>query len=242
MIRLYVDCSNMVKKWLHLTELYGDPWVRPIWASVHDAIRKGIVKGIPPELSDQGLYISIRLNFLPRIVSRINTEVQTLYEIVKTHRPEHEFCEDIEGVSLDIDNNLKYQLLIDIDSLLFELNSVCELKKQFFTKLHALANKPMPKKNAGLSLKHILEAARQDSSWFVTLDNHRNFFSHIGAPYLAVDISSHLEAADVLIMKENIKSFSDESKFLRLSDINNIVQGFAASKPVIQEYLRGLFI
>ena len=43
-------------------------------------------------------------------------------------------------------------------------------------------------------------------------------------------------------MKENIKSFSDESKFLRLSDINNIVQGFAASKPVIQEYLRGLFI
>ncbi|MEX2163824.1 MAG: hypothetical protein WD823_06235 [Sulfuricaulis sp.] len=232
----------MVKKWLHLTELGGDPWVLPIWAAVHDAIKNGVVKEIPTELSEQGLYISVRLNFLPRIVSRINTEVKELYEIMKTHQPKHEFCEGIEGVSFDIDNNLKYQLLIDIDSLLFELNSVCELKGQFFEQLHTLANKPMPKKNAGLSVKHMLDAAKQDSSWFVTLDNHRNFFSHKGAPYLAVDISSCPGAADVLIMKENIKSFRDESKFLRLSDINNIVQGFAASKLVIQEYLRGLFL
>ncbi len=112
---------------------------------------------------------------------------------------------------------------------------------QFFEKLHVLARTSMPKKNPVLSIKSVLDNANQDSSWFVTLDNHRNFFLHDGAPYVAVDISASLEHFDVLIMKENIKSFGDESKFLRLSDINMIVTGFSASKSVIQSYLRGLF-
>jgi len=231
----------MVDKWIHLNELGSDPWVLPIWASVHDAIQKGKIKEIPVELSEQGLYISTRLNFLPRIVSRINTEVVKLLEAVKAHKPEHEFSEKHEGVAFVFDDDLKYQLLIDIDSLLFELNSLCEMMGQFFEKLHVLAGTSMPKKNHGLSIKSVLDKANQDSSWFVTLDNHRNFFLHNGAPYIAIDISPALKNFDVLIMKENIKNFGDESKFLRLSDINTIVTGFSASKFVIQSYLRGLF-
>lgn len=232
---------GMVKKWIHLNELGGDPWVLPIWTSVHDAIKRGKVKEIPTDLSEQGVYISARLNFLPRIVSRINAEVVSLIDVVKTHKAEHVFSENCEGVAFPIDDDLKYQLLIDIDSLLFELNSLCELMGQFFERLHALAGTSMSKKNIGLSIKAVLDNANQDSSWFVSLDNHRNFFLHNGAPYVAVDISRSLQDIDVLIMKENIKSFSDESKFLRLSDINKIVQGFSVSKPVIQTYLRGLF-
>jgi len=231
----------MVKKWIHLNELGGDPWVLPIWASVHDAIQKEKVKEIPAELSEQGVYISVRLNILPRIVSRINAEVAELIKAVETHTAEHEFTEKSEGVAFNIDDDLKYQLLIDIDSLFFELNSLCELMGQFFDQLHDLAGMSMPKKNSGLSIKSVLDKANQDSSWFVTLDNHRNFFLHNGAPYIAVDISPALNDVDVLIMKENIKNFSDESKFLRLSEINGIVKGFSTSKPVIQTYLRGLF-
>jgi hypothetical protein len=231
----------MIEKWIHLNELAGDPWVLPIWTSVHDAIRKGKVKEIPAYLSEQGVYISARLNFLPRIVSRINVEVVALIEAVKTHKPEHVFSKTHEGVAFTVDDDLKYRLLIDIDSLLFELNSLCELMGQFFEQLHILAGTSMPKKNFGLSINAVLDNAKQDSSWFVSLDNHRNFFLHNGAPYVAVDISRSLQDTDVLIMKENIKSFDDESKFLRLSDINKIVQGFSGSKPVIQTYLRGLF-
>lgn len=232
---------SIVEKWIHLTELGGDPWVLPIWASVHSAIQNGTVKVIPAQLSELGMYISVRLKFLPRIADRINTEAKELYKLVKTHKPEHEFCEDCEGVAFDINNDLKYRLLIDIDSLLFELNSVCELTGQFFEQLHTLAKKPMPKKKAGLSIKHVLDGAKQDSSWFITLDEHRNFFAHNGAPYVAVDITTRPNGTDILIMKENIKNFRDESKFLRLSDISCIVHGFSASQPVIQAYLRGLF-
>jgi hypothetical protein len=231
----------MVERWIHLTELGGVPWVLPIWASVHDAMQKGKVKEISNELSEQGVYISARLNFLPRIVDRINSEVMALIEAVKTHKPEHEFSENCEGVAFAINDDLKYHILIDIDSLLFELNSLCELMCKFFAGLHVLAGKPMPKTSSGLSIKSILYKANQDSLWFVALDTHRNFFLHEGAPYVSVDISPSLNSFDVLVMKENIKSFGDESKFLRLSDIDKIVKGFSTYKPVIQKYLIELF-
>ena len=112
----------MVQKWVHLSELGGDPWVLPIWTSVHDAIKKGKVKEIPEELSEQGVYISVRLNMLPRIASRIRTEVADLIKVLESRTEEHEFTAKKEGCAFAIDDNLKYQLLIDIDSLLFELN------------------------------------------------------------------------------------------------------------------------
>ena len=231
----------MVEKWIHLTELGGDPWVLPIWTSVNNAASEGKVQRISKDQQELGVYISTRLNFLPRIVSRVNSEVATLISAVKTHTQEHEFSAKSEGASFQIDDDLKYQLLVDLDSLLFELNSVCELMGQLFEQLHKLAGKSMPKEGVGLSIKSVLDNANQDSSWFVTLDNHRNFFLHNGSPYIAIDISPSLNDFDILIMKENIKRFEDDSKYLRSSDLNKIVSGFAASKPVIQKYLRDLF-
>lgn len=231
----------MVEKWIHLNELGGDPWVLPIWASVNDAIKDGKVKRIPEELSEQGVYISVRLNMLPRISSRIRGEVAELIAALGTRTEEHEFTAKKEGYAFSIDDNLKYQLLIDIDSLLFELNSLCELMAQFFENLHSLAGVGMPKKNAGLSIKSVLDSAKQDSSWFVNLDDHRNFFMHNGAPYMAVDISPNMNGVDVLVMKENLRDFADTGKFIRLSEIEQIVGGFMASKPILQAYLKGLF-
>ena len=231
----------MVEMWVHLNELGGDPWVLPIWASVNDAIKKGKVKEIPEELSEQGVYISVRLNMLPRIASRIKNEVAELISALGSRTEEHEFTAEKEGYAFSIDDNLKYQLLIDIDSLLFELNSLCELMTQFFEKLHLLAGVGMPKKNAGLSIKSVLDLAKQDSSWFVNLDKHRNFFMHNGAPYLAVDISPSINGVDVLVMKENLRAFDDHGKFIRLSEIEQIVRGFMASKPTMQAYLQCLF-
>lgn len=32
------------KKWLHISETGSDPWVLPIWASIHKAIKEGRIK------------------------------------------------------------------------------------------------------------------------------------------------------------------------------------------------------
>lgn len=231
----------MVLKWVHLTELGGDPWILPIWNAVNEAVRAGKVAPLGKELRELGVRISTRLNFLPRIIYRVNTSVYKLYDVVAQRRPEQEFSQTTEGVAFDVDNNLKYELLVDLDSLLFELNSVCELMGKLFEGLHNHAGQSMPKSGFGHSIRSILQEAGEDPSWFVKLDTNRNFFMHEGTPYVAVDISNAPADYDLIIMKESIKKFDDPSKFIRLSDINDIVQGFRLSRPIVQSYLKSLF-
>lgn len=42
-------------------------------------------------------------------------------------------------------------------------------------------------------------------------------------------------------MKENLKSFEDNDKFVTMSELNGVVQGFINSKPIIQSDLINLF-
>ncbi|MBU4421087.1 MAG: hypothetical protein KKH84_08810, partial [Proteobacteria bacterium] len=93
----------------------------------------------------------------------------------------------------------------------------------------------------GLIIKKIIEGAGKSSEWFVVLDNQRNFFMHEGAPYFAVDVTEGPGKYDLLIMRENIKIFHDHSKFIKLSEINSIMEGFSIAKPIIQKHLIELY-
>lgn len=232
----------MPDKWIHINTRVGDSWILPIWSAVTDAESAGKSSPISEEVKSQlGLSISTRLDMLPRIVRRINEEVNEVYKTTKAHKIEHIFAEQREGHAFDIQENLKFNLLIDIDSLLFELNSVCELMTSLFFVLYTHIGKTIKKKEVGIIIKKIIEGAGKSSGWFIELDNHRNFFMHEGAPYFAVDVSEGPGKYDLLIMKENIKFFDDHSKFIKLSEINSIVEGFSIAKPIIQKHLIELY-
>ncbi len=231
----------MVDKWLHLEELSGDPWILPIWGAVNEAEDKGKIKSLPNDIYATGLPISLRLNILPRIVKRMNAEVKELYSIAEKHAESYVFTETKDGYALRIDNDLKYNLICDIDSLLFEIHSVCELMTTLFKSLYSHTGQEIDEKKVGLKIKSIIDSAGQDSRWFGELAGHRNLFIHEATPYLAIDISNGPEKYELLIMKENLKSFEDDSKFVTISELNNIVQGFVNSKPLIQSDLINLF-
>ena len=160
---------------------------------------------------------------------------------VKTHQKEHVFSEKQEGYAFNIKENLKFNLLLDIDSLLFELNSVCELMRSLFQVLYTSIGINITKEEAGIKIKEVIEKAGETSDWFIALDNHRNFFMHHAAPYFAVDVSEGPGKYDLLIMRENIKYFNNPKKFVALSEINTIVGGFSMAKPIIQNHLIELY-
>lgn len=230
----------MVSKWLHIRELGGDPWILPIWTAVNSAVTDGRVSDLTLEIRQLGGYISIRLNMLPRIIKRINRQCEQLYEKIEGRKPEHEFSESNPGVAFEIDYDLKYNLIVDINALLYELNSCCDFMTALFEALYKHAGKPIKINSAGLLIKKVLKDAGHNPDWFAILDDHRNFFTHTGAPNIAVDLTK-AASYDLLIMKENLFEFSDTSKFFRLSDLNDIVQGFVAAKPIIQRHLIGLY-
>ena len=227
----------MINKWLHLDELGGDPWVLPIWAAIHEAIEAGKIKKPADEVYDYGVYISIRLNILPRIVKRLNKNAALLYEEIKMHGEEHIFIEGLEGCAYPVENDLKYELLADIDALIFEINATWELIKKLFSSLYGHIGIPIEPKKFGSTVADVLN----QNDWFKSLDAHRNFFMHEGAPYLAVDLSVEPDHFDLLILKKNIISFSNPDDFVALSDVNAIVHGFVVSKLQLQTHLITLF-
>lgn len=229
----------MIDKWLHITYHRGNSWVLPIIAALNDALRSGKVPQPPEEFNELPLYITTRLNMLPRIIKRINTEASELYSAARNHRPEHVFTDYQVAYAFNIDEDLKYNLLIDIDALLFEVNSCTELIMKLLSLVYRHLGTEIPKERLGKTVHKLLAGKGQDTSWFRILDEHRNFFAHIGAPYLAIDISG--DAWDLIIMKESLAQFKDTRKFLMFGELQKIVRGFQSGNYIIQEHLVSVY-
>ena len=229
----------MVSKWLRISYLSREAWVAPIWAV---ARRQDPQLKVPPELGQLALHISTRLSMLPTAYRRINEGYSRLLELVKEREPHHEFTDADDAYAFEVPDELTYEVLLDVDSVLFELNACCELMSAFVEEVYDLAGRTVPVKPVGRLIQRILEEAGQETEWFVSLDDHRNFFIHRGSPYLAVDLTNADSGSfDLLITKENPRSFGDEQRFVRLSEIGRIVRGFHQSMPIIQRHLQELF-
>lgn len=165
----------MVMRWLHLDERGGDPWVLPIWTAVNKAIASKRVTRITSEMSELAVHISARLNVLPRVIVRLNSEETSLLAAVKeSYGPKHAYTIRGEGTTIVVDNNLKYKLIADIDSLLFEVNSCNDLMRTFFGLLHNHAGRPISPDNLTRTLRDALAKQGVSGGWFKLLDRHRH--------------------------------------------------------------------
>lgn len=230
----------MVTKWLHLNERGGDPWVLPIWAAAHKAIAEKRVPPISANMSELAVHVSARLNVLPRVISRLNEEVPLMLDAVKSFKAEHVFTPDAEGRAISVDDDLKYKLIADIDSLLFEVNSCTELMRSFFSLLHEHVGKPIAPADLTKTLQDLISKGGVSGEWFKLLDRDRNFVTHTGTPYLAVDITNG-GASELLVMKENIREFGDPNKYFRFSELRDIVNGFDGANKALQAHLIRLY-
>jgi hypothetical protein len=231
-----------VNKWLHVNYSGGDPWVLKIWTAVRTASDRGKVAPLPEHLAELGLHISTRLNIVATLISRLNSGTDRLINLIGARKPHHEFTAPRNGYVFSLPRDFTYELLVDLDALLFELNSCCELIGRLFEALYQHAGRPLPRTPVGLTIREVVESAGQDARWFGRLDLHRNFFIHHGAPYFAVDLSDAIaERYDLLIMKRNLQSFENENDFVRYSELQQIVGGFQNAKRPVQSHLVRLF-
>jgi hypothetical protein len=176
------------------------------------------------------------------LIQRLDTCSLRLEELIAVRETHHEFTTHANGYVFPLAPDFKYAFPVDLDALLFEVNSCCELMGRLFEKVYEHAGKGLPLSPVGRTIRQVLEAAGQDAKWFAKLDGQRNFFIHEGAPYFAVDLSgADTGHYDLLIMKRNLRSFEDERDFFRYSEVRQIVGGFQNSKLPLQRHLAGLF-
>ncbi len=229
--------NDEIEKWIHIDTGYGDPWVLPIHSALNELKQKKQEILVEEKLNELSLWISIKLRILPVICKRLNYKISTLFGLVKTCGEKYIFTKEKNNefaFTLRGDYQyLQYEILSDIDSLMFELNSVLELIGKFFKKIYLLI-----KLNSFDTKKIIIEIIKQtsmDNDWYTLLKKIRNEFIHESAPYIAVDCTN--KKLELLIMKENIKSFEDKKKFIKLKEIQKIIDEFLSAKNKIQEHL-----
>ena len=227
----------MIKRWKHISEMGGDPWVLPIWNPIHKAIADNRIQSFPKKLSELALYISTKLNIMPYIIERINKQCNDIWDITNKRDKGNDYWNGHEGRALELDDELKYHLIIDLDSLLFELKSCLELLRQFLLEIYKLTNKKIRHKEINNEFKNIILQDVINTTWYDDLEKHRRFFIHLGAPYIAIDLTHEEKYYDLIIMKENLKIFNDRKKFILLSDLNNIVHGFQKARSALQKHI-----
>jgi len=188
-----------------------------------------------------GVHISTRLTLLPRVVDRLTKDVSALYCTAKAYEPEHVFTRTKSGTALPVDNDIKYHVIADVDSFLFEVNACAELMQKFFQLLYAHAGKPITdKEDVAKAVIAVLKKDGVPKAWFKKLKQARNFAAHNGTPYVAIDISEYGKW-EALFLKENIVLLDDKRKFFKVSDLQDISHGFSSAKTALQKHLVELF-
>ncbi|NCO43648.1 MAG: hypothetical protein COZ06_32480 [Armatimonadetes bacterium CG_4_10_14_3_um_filter_66_18] len=232
----------MVTRWLCVEFLEYEPWAEPIWAARTHAGLDRVPRGCA--MDELGVHIPTRREMIRRVVDRLGADCDALFATVKNRNPTHQvFTPDTEGRTIKIDANLRADILIGIDSLLSDVKTCCELMAKFLAEVARDAGSPISGDQIGKVLQRVVVEAGGDPSWFTALCQARNLFVHQATPYIAVDLSGEEEGRyDLLIMKEeNLRNFDDETKFLRLADLNDIMDGFYLAKRALQQYLIRLY-
>jgi hypothetical protein len=144
-----------------------------------------------------------------------------------------------------VDEDLKYCLLADIDSFIFEIDACLDLFINLNQMVHDHIGKNINRDESRKILKNAVATAGQgngDLRWFHHLNMARNVFIHNATPYIAVDLSEEENNKyDLLIMRENLHEFSDESKFIRLSGLNNVGRCFFKAVPIFEKFIASLY-
>src|SRR5205807_2315051 len=127
--------SMAVTEWLHVNYVVGDPWVLPIWGAVNRAEGLGHVQPLPDQVRQLGLHVSTRLSMIQTVIQRINVRLPCLIELVAKREPHHKFTTPDNGYVFDLPGDFACEFLVDLDALLFEINSCCELMGCLFEAL-----------------------------------------------------------------------------------------------------------
>lgn len=229
-----------ITRWLHLNENVGDQWVLPILAAANAAAEAKKVDPVDKGTLAVGLHISTKLNILPRVIDRINQETVALFGAVKHHGPEHIFTKGNKGYAFPVNDNLKYDLIADIEAFLFEADATWGLIKRFVRHVHFVAGHKISDDGVRDVINKAHAREGLDCGWVSLLDRDRNFVAHDGAGYLAIDISDN-DHWELLVMKDNVVEFDKPKKFFTLSDLTTVNLGFLMAKRVIQSDLIALF-
>lgn len=235
---------------------------RPIWSAV---LRASHEKRLPADAMERisgawgntAIHLATRDGIMRVAVRELKAGMSTLCDLIPVALSVHTLLQLAPLKGKDADN-ARDHVLLAVDSFLYEFRAFLELLAKFcYGVLADIGKEPAPKQRLSSGrevtiknrhakmqpnafLLYLCDQLKVPILWYEFLSKHRNFFTHEGAPYCAIE---HLleapPAYDLLIMKTNILDFSTASPddYFRVSDCAEVLAGVHQLAGAAQDYL-----
>lgn len=255
--------NNPPKSVIHINFLAGVLLfdARPIWTALRSAEQSGrvssqVLEAIHNEFDEMALHLGTRHYLLGLAVEQLKASLQDLYEMVPDQwMPPVNGYQVVNGRDWD---RVRDRSLIAVEMFLYEFRAFLELLAKFSFGLlknidrapvrtvHLISgeaitvNTKTGRVKSHDFLRYMCEQLGVPTDWFTFLARHRNFFTHEGAPYCAIEDRLMIpKEYDLLIMRGNIKDFAtaDPGDYFRVSECYSVVEGISLLSPALQKYV-----
>jgi hypothetical protein len=205
--------------------------------------------------------LTLRLSLLPKIEERIKMGLGSLIKAIRTRGEGHVSIRGKLAPAFIWDEGRLLHLVLDIDSLLFEMQSCVDLMKNLLKKAHHETTTPLPtgltplkpersqrsqstrrrksraSKGAGKNdlIRSILQTYGLNTAWIDELESVRDFFIHQAAPYPCVELLSG--RPHLILLRRNVAYPDDDTDQLTLSKVVGIIRGFQDSRDGLRTHL-----
>lgn len=241
--------------------LFFDP--RHVWTALRNAERRGAIQtnaatGLESKFGNLALHLGTRNYMIRRAVNEVKAALTEIYNQVPEpwSLPERHGYKVIGGQAAE---DARDRVLLATDAFLFELRAYLDLLARFADGIRVGIRKPPPARHVhgGKQLKitsdgrlfpHSLllwfcDTLAVPTDWYAFLVSHRNFFTHDGAPYCAIeDRLMRPPEFDLLIMRINIHDFrqANPGDYFRVSECQAVVKGVRLPSAAIERHLIAL--
>jgi len=222
---------------LHINYVPGNGWVLTIMSrllhSRDPQLRKAFEDWSDTPLKELGFAITTRMYMLGLSIRRLNRQVSALRDELNADLPQVEWCLAKNGAFTVKDKELPYELLLDMDSFIFETRSLYEIVGKFLVHLvRALFGEAVTEAD----LQALLSANGIDTRWIEELRENRKLFFHQTAPWLAVSVGDGMKF-DPILLKKPVQTFDDPDSFVEFDRLREIYNGFVESVTDLHRYV-----
>jgi hypothetical protein len=228
----------MAVQHLHINYVPENGWVLTIMSRLLNSpdpqLRRAFQDWSATPLMELGFAITTRMHMLGLCIRRLNDQVSRLRDELSGDLPQVEWSLAKRGAFTLKDKDLPYELLLDMDSFIFETRSLYEIMGKFLAELfRALFGKAVTETD----LQEILSASNIDTRWIAELRENRKLFFHQTAPWLAVSVEGDQIKFDPVMLKRNVHTFDDPNSFVEFARLREIYDGFVASATELHRFI-----
>jgi hypothetical protein len=228
----------MTVQHLHIDYVPENGWVLTIMSrllySPDAELRKAFERWSDTPLMELGFAITTRMHMLGLCIRRLNKRVAQLRDELKSDMPKVEDALARQGAFTPRDKDLPYELLLDMDSFVFETRSLYEILGKFLVELfRTLFGRAVTETD----LQSILSGNNIDTRWIAELRENRKLFFHETAPWVAVEVKCETMNFDPVLLKRQVITFDDPDSFVSFAQLRDIYDGFVGSVTELHRFI-----